>query len=86
MWKMTDRELLEKALDVIEDLGIEEAQIVSKEIKARLAHPEKEWVNLTVEEIDKVLFDLRIKTMGITKTEDMVRAIEAKLKDKNDLG
>lgn len=83
---MTDRELLEKALDVIEDLGIEEAQIVSKEIKARLAHPEKEWVNLTVEEIDKVLFDLRIKTMGITKTEDMVRAIEAKLKDKNDLG
>lgn len=80
---MTDRELLEKALDVIEDLGIEEAQIVSKEIKARLAHPEKEWANLTVEEIDKVLFDLRVKTMGITKTEDMVRAIEAKLKEKN---
>ncbi len=49
----------------------------------RLAQPEKEWANLTVEEIDKVLFDLRVKTMGITKTEDMVRAIEAKLKEKN---
>ena len=44
----------------------------------------KEWVGLTDEEVEQILFDLRVKTMGVIRTEDMVRAIEAKLKEKND--
>lgn len=44
MRKMTDKELLQQALDVIEDLGIKEAQEVSKAIKARLEQVENRLV------------------------------------------
>lgn len=37
---MTDRELLQQALDVMEDLGIKEAEIVSQAIRTRLEQPE----------------------------------------------
>lgn len=48
---MTDKELLQEALDVMEDLGIKEAQIVSDAIKARLAQPEPAaWVELAMEQ------------------------------------
>jgi hypothetical protein len=80
---MTDRELLQQALDVMEDLGIKEAQEVSEAIRTRLAQPKKEWVGLTDEEIyttqeDQSLFiDDMFDLMGYTKV------IETKLKEKN---
>lgn len=47
------------------------------------APPQREWVGLTDEEAKKVLYDIKVKTMGVITTEDIVRAIEAKLKEKN---
>ena len=43
----------------------------------------KEWVGLTDEEVEQILFGLRVETMGVITTEGMVRALEAKLKEKN---
>lgn len=60
--------------------------MVTKEAKRRgwtEAHVKKEWVGLTDEEIVEVLFELKTETMGVIRTERLARAIEAKLKEKN---
>jgi hypothetical protein len=41
------------------------------------------WVGLTDEEIADMHHEIKVKGMGAYKTEDIYRAIEAKLKEKN---
>jgi hypothetical protein len=45
--------------------------------------PQREWVGLTDEEIASLHYKLKVQLMGAYKTEDIYRAIEDKLKDKN---
>ena len=47
------------------------------------APPKKEWVGLTDEDIQGIHYQIKTKGMGAYSTEDIYRAIEAKLKDKN---
>jgi hypothetical protein len=42
-----------------------------------------EWVGLTDEEIVELHHEIKVQLMGTYKTEDIYRAIEAKLKEKN---
>jgi len=41
------------------------------------------WVGLTDEEITELHHEIKVRLMGAYKTEDIYRAIEAKLKEKN---
>jgi hypothetical protein len=41
------------------------------------------WVGLTDEEIVELHHEIKVQLMGTYKTEDIYRAIEAKLKEKN---
>ena len=43
----------------------------------------REWVDLTEEEIAELHYEIKVRLMGAYKTEDIYRAIEAKLKEKN---
>ena len=43
----------------------------------------REWVGLTDEDIQEIHYQIKAKGMGAYKTEDIYRAIEAKLKEKN---
>ena len=43
----------------------------------------REWVGLTEDEITKLHHEIKAQLMGTYKTEDIYRAIEAKLKEKN---
>ena len=45
--------------------------------------PKREWVGLTDEEIAELHYEIKVRLMGAYKTEDIYRAIEAKLKEKN---
>jgi hypothetical protein len=45
--------------------------------------PKREWVGLTDEEIVELHHEIKVQLMGTYKTEDIYRAIEAKLKEKN---
>ena len=47
------------------------------------APPQREWVGLTDEEIADMHHEIKVKGMGAYKTEDLYRAIEANLKEKN---
>jgi len=47
------------------------------------AESARAWVGLTDEEIADVHHEIKVKGMGAYKTEDIYRAIEAKLKEKN---
>jgi len=78
---MTDRELLQQALDALisvwnMDKTTKQVETIQA-IKARLAQQNKEWVGLTDDEIDSIAVgdDHEILTFA--------RAIEAKLKEKN---
>ena len=44
---------------------------------------QRPWVGLTDDEITKLHHEIKTQLMGTYKTEDIYRAIEAKLKDKN---
>jgi hypothetical protein len=44
---------------------------------------QREWQGLTDEEIAEMHQEIKVKGMGAYKTEDIYRAIEAKLKEKN---
>jgi hypothetical protein len=46
-------------------------------------YPQREWVGLTDEEIVELHHEIKVQLMGTYKTEDIYRAIEAKLKEKN---
>jgi hypothetical protein len=89
---MTDRELMEEALEFLEDdIDILEAegyytgyhQEIVEFLHERLAQPEREWVGLTDDEIyeyaDKFLYQ-HGSNYGI---KSFGKAIEAKLKEKN---
>jgi hypothetical protein len=41
------------------------------------------WRGLTDEEITELHHEIKVRLMGTYKTEDIYRAIEAKLKEKN---
>ena len=73
---MTDRELLQNALVILDDGGnySDWFEKFLDEIRTRLAQPEKEWVGLTDEEQEEIALELPI---------DAVRITEAKLKEKN---
>ena len=45
--------------------------------------PRREWVGLTDEEIVELRHEIKVQLLGTYKTEDIYRAIEAKLKEKN---
>ena len=45
--------------------------------------PSKPWVGLTDEEIAEMHNEIKVRLMGTYRTEDIYRAIEAKLKEKN---
>jgi hypothetical protein len=47
------------------------------------ASAKTEWQGLTDEEIAEMHQEIKVKGMGAYKTEDIYRAIEAKLKEKN---
>ena len=44
---------------------------------------DREWEGLTDEEIAELHHEIKVQLMGTYKTEDIYRAIEAKLKEKN---
>ena len=44
---------------------------------------QRTWVGLTDEEIQELHYEIKVQLMGAYKTEDIYRAIEAKLKEKN---
>jgi uncharacterized protein YukE len=76
---MTDRELMQMALEMIEPLAGKTAEVeqkienAKKTLRDRLAQPEREWVGLTEDE--KQFF----KAMGFSGID----IVEAKLKEKN---
>jgi hypothetical protein len=45
----------------------------------------REWVGLTDEEMAELHREIKVRLMGTFKIEDIYRAIEAKLKEKNDV-
>ena len=76
----------------------ETQEVIAKWIKANTEHRQwyicpkcsyqaprfrDEWVGLTDEEIADMHHEIKVKGMGAYKTEDIYRAIEAKLKEKN---
>jgi hypothetical protein len=81
---MTDRELLQQALDALEAWDARGRLRIIEAIGTRLAQPEKEWVGLT----DKEMFDCLVQTdyaavrlpLGLKLFAEF---IEAKLKEKN---
>jgi hypothetical protein len=83
---MTDKEVMQLALDNLIDVrdedGIDCVEAILK-LRAALAQPEREWQGLMDEEIEN-----EVARVLITLTQDiwpvaLSRAIEAKLKDKN---
>jgi|APGre2960657373_1045057.scaffolds.fasta_scaffold61454_2 hypothetical protein len=86
---MTDRELLQQALDALELTGVE--YLTSQEIehldaleialRARLAQPEHEWVGMTNAEYESMAE--QYVTNCYFDTLKYAKAIETKLKDKN---
>ena len=77
---MTDRELMQQALDALEKHVLEYETVEA--LRARLAQPEREWQGLTDEEIKEIVGpwgDQPVK--GYTRK--LFDQIEAKLKEKN---
>jgi hypothetical protein len=52
-------------------------------IEYLLSLVQKEWVGLTDEDIQGIHYQIKAKGMGVYSTEDIYRAIESKLKEKN---
>jgi len=53
------------------------------EMASRAAPPQREWQSLTQEEIADIHYRIKMQGMGAYRTEDIYRAIEAKLREKN---
>jgi hypothetical protein len=102
---MTDRELMQMALDALDTLGAGtsyKTHNTAKALRDRLAQPESvhasdmsqkrvdetaksghEWVGLTDEEVGGLTVFDRLHDVEVPILADFVRAIEAKLKEKN---
>jgi hypothetical protein len=84
---MTDRELLQQALDAmnnVKDMAWDSDSVAGRKlieaIRTRLAQPEKEWVGLTMEERDEI----NNKVYGwVPHYVAFHHAIEQALKEKN---
>jgi hypothetical protein len=67
---------------------VEKNSNLGKQILREIGQPyhfeKREWVGLTDEEITELHHEIKVQLMGTYKTEDIYRAIEAKLKEKND--
>jgi hypothetical protein len=84
---MTDRELMQMALDALEDVGDEwgftsqrtlpKRMNVIEALRAQLSQPEREWQGLTPEEAKEISLANRPYVV------DMIAALEARLKEKN---
>ena len=66
----------------------EEKGVIDRSAAKRIAtllewQPKREWQSLTDEEITELHHEIKVRLMGTYKTEDIYRAIEAKLKEKN---
>ena len=82
---MTDRELLQQALDALisvwnSDRTTRQVETI-RAIKSRLAQPKKEWVGLTDDEYEAMAE--QYVTNCYFDTLEYAKAIEAKLKEKN---
>jgi len=78
---MTDRELMQMALDALDTLGAGtsyKTHNTAKALRDRLA--QREWVGLTEDEAIELL---PVGDWEIESTLDFAKAIEAKLKEKN---
>ena len=80
---MTNKELYQQMLHFIECSGYR-AESIKKELKIRLAQPEKEWVGLTDEERNACLVEADpCEALLEHEAWQLMRDIEAKLKEKN---
>ena len=85
---MTDRELMQQALDALEEFCEHGAILRPLErrdvLRAALAQPEREWQGLTDEEIkNHWLIAMQSVEGTVLPIPEFARAIEAKLKEKN---
>ena len=69
---MTDRELMQMALDALESSCVHDRFNVMPLLEERLGQPKREWVGLTEDE-----------AADCWKSSDIVVSVEAKLKEKN---
>jgi hypothetical protein len=77
----TKQRLIEVLTTAMEKPEIANALI--QRVINELNKPQREWVGLTDDEIADMHHEIKVKGMGAYKTEDIYRAIEAKLKEKN---
>ena len=78
---MTDQELMQQALDALEKHVLEYE--TAEALRARLAQPEREWQVLTDEEVGALTVFDGLHHVETPLLADFIRAIEAKLKEKN---
>ena len=81
---MTDRELMQQALDALElyqsKSSVQMFDDAAKALRERLAQPEQQWQGLTDDEIEEACVPLGAAMLSFT---EVARAIEAKIKEKN---
>ncbi len=77
------RDAAELALTALENTCPNNWTSVKENLRKALAQPKREWVGLTDEEITELHHEIKVRLMGTYKTEDIYRAIEDKLKEKN---
>jgi hypothetical protein len=61
--------------------GYNSVKVMCSDVLALL--PRRKWVGLTDAEITELHHEIKVRLMGTYKTEDIYRAIEAKLREKN---
>ena len=89
-------ELMKQALAVMEENACHVAQGAPSDEWARFCQTmttlsgakewpiaPRQWQGLTEEEIAELHHEIKVRLIGTYKTEDIYRAIEAKLKEKN---
>ena len=84
---MSDRKLLEQALESLQTiLGYRQTFLdihqVMEDLKARLGQPEREWHGLTDDEYETIR-EANQFGKGSIRFQNMFKAIEAKLREKN---
>ena len=73
----------DRRIEVNEDVEVTEAAKKVLEAMQYLLAQQRTWVSLTDEEITELHHEIKVRLMGTYKTDDIYRAIEAKLKEKN---